>query len=82
MGERWSAAEIQRALRMGEAFIERDDRTCLLDAGAISSMQEVFDDCASGDGDEPGTFKMSSIYASYVKSSLDALDGIDVETTP
>lgn len=81
-GTNWSAADIQRALRMGEAFIERDARTCLLDAGAIEAMQDVFDDCASGEGAEPGTFRMSSIYASYVKSSLDALDGIDVETVP
>jgi superfamily II DNA or RNA helicase len=81
-GEQWSAADIQRAIRMGEAFIERDSRTCLLDAGAIEAMQDVFDDCASGEGGDPGTFRMSSIYASYVKSSLDALDGIDVETVP
>ncbi len=81
-GGSWSQADIQRALRMGEAFIERDNRTCLLDAGAIEAMQDVFDDCASGEGDEPGTFRMSPIYASYVKSSLDALDGIDVEAEP
>lgn len=81
-GGTWSAAEIQRALRMGEAFIERDSRTCLLDAGAIESMQDVFNDCASGEGEASGTFRLSSIYASYVKSSLDALDGIDVEAEP
>ncbi|HMO03465.1 MAG TPA: SNF2-related protein [Kiritimatiellia bacterium] len=74
--------DVQRALRMGEAFIEIGSRTCLLDAGAIESMQEVFGDCASGEADEPGHFRLSSIYASYVKASLDALDGIDVEATP
>ncbi|HMO50222.1 MAG TPA: DEAD/DEAH box helicase [Kiritimatiellia bacterium] len=81
-GGQWSAQEIQHALRMGDAFLERDAHTCLLDAGAIEAMQDVFDDCASGEGDEPGMFRLPPIYASYVKSSLDALDGIDVEVTP
>ena len=81
-GGKLSAHDVQRALRMGEAFVEIDSRTCLLDAGAIESMQDVFNDCASGEADEPGHFRLSSIYASYVKASLDALDGIDVEATP
>ncbi len=81
-GRRMEAAEIQRAIRMGDAFIEQDGSALLLDAGAIEAMQEVFDDCASGEGAEPGMFRLPSIYASYVKSSLDALDGVDVETEP
>ena len=81
-GGQLSPRDVQRALRMGEAFLEIDNRTCLLDAGAIESMQDVFADCASGDGGEAGHFKLSSIYASYVKASLNALDGIDVEATP
>jgi len=81
-GGKLSPHDVQRALRMGEAFVEIGSHTCLLDAGAIESMQEVFNDCSSGDADEPGHFRLSSIYASYVKASLDALDGIDVEATP
>jgi len=77
-----SAAEIQRALRKGDSYLEVGERTLLLDAGAIRSMSDVFSDCASGEGSRPGSFRMSRIYASYVKSSLDALDGIDVEATP
>ncbi len=75
-------AEVQRALLKGESYIERNGRTILLDTGAISAMNEVFSDCAVGEGTRPGSFRLSGIYASYVKSSLDALDGVDVEAAP
>ena len=74
-----SQAEIQRALMKGESFIERSGKTILLDSGAIESLNDVFRDCASGEGSQPGSFRMSGIYSSYVKSSLDVLDGVDVE---
>jgi superfamily II DNA or RNA helicase len=77
-----SHAEIQRALRKGESFITRGDRTILLDSDAIEAMQDVFRDCASGESDSAGHFKMAGIYASFVKSSLDSLDGVDVEAAP
>ena len=78
-GATLAAADVQRALRKGDAYLERDGRTILLDSGAINAMSEVFRDCASQEGQAPGTFRMSNIYAAYVKSSLDALDGVDVE---
>jgi superfamily II DNA or RNA helicase len=78
-GQRLTPAEIQRALRKGESYIERGSRTVLLDASAIESMMEVFRDCSSGEGGEAGAFRMPAVYAAYVKSSLDALDGVDVE---
>ncbi len=77
-----SERDIQRALMKGDSFIERDGRTILLDADAIQQAREVFEDCAVGAGDKPGTFRMSSIYGSYVESSLNELDGIDIEATP
>lgn len=77
-----TAAEVQRALLKGESFIERNGRTILLDTGAVTAMNEVFSDCAVGEGTRPGSFRLSGIYASYVKSSLDALDGVDVEAAP
>ena len=80
--ESLSEREIQRAIMMGDSFIEREGRVVLLDADAIRQAREVFDDCAVGPGDRPGTFRMKSIYGSYVQSSLDALDGIDVEAPP
>ncbi len=77
-----SERDIQRALMKGDSFIERNGRTILLDADAIQQAREVFEDCAVGEGEKPGTFRMSSIYSSYVESSLESLDGIDLEATP
>ncbi len=81
-GNRLSPVEIQRALLKGESFIQSGGRTILLDSSAIDSMMEVFRDCSSGEGGTPGSFRMSAVYSAYVKTSLDALDGVDVETTP
>jgi len=75
-------ADVQRAINMGEAFIEKKGRTILLDINAIETAREVFDDCAVGAGDKPGTFKMNDIHAAYVQASLLSLDGADVEAAP
>ena len=77
-----TAAAVQQSLLKGEYFVERGGRTVMLDARAIESMRDVFSDCEAMEGSRPGSFRLSSVYASYVKSSLDALDGIDVETSP
>ncbi|MEE9369428.1 MAG: SNF2-related protein [Pontiella sp.] len=77
-----SERDIQRALMKGDSFIERNGRTILLDGDAIMQAREVFEDCAVGEGAKPGSFRMSSIYGSYVQSALTALDGIDIEATP
>lgn len=74
-----SAAEVQRALQRGESYVKYQGRTILLDADAINTARDVFSDCAVGEGSEAGMFRMDSMYSAYVQSSLDALDGIDVE---
>jgi len=81
-GESLSASEIQRAINMGEAFVEKNGQTVLLDIDAIETAREVFNDCACGEGSAGGTFRMNDIYAAYVQSSLDVLDGVDVEVAP
>ncbi len=75
-------AEIQRALRRGDSFLDRNGQTVLLDRDAIESMQGVFSDCHASESDRPGCFRLSSVYAPYVRSSLAALDGVDVEEPP
>ncbi|MDZ4200303.1 MAG: DEAD/DEAH box helicase, partial [Kiritimatiellia bacterium] len=50
--------------------------------GAVEAMREVFQDCATSEGSKPGSFRLGAIHASYVKASLDALDGVDVEAAP
>jgi superfamily II DNA or RNA helicase len=74
--------EIQRALRCGNSFVERDGRTILLDRDAIESMHGVFADCQARDGAKPGTFRLPPVYAPYVRASVTALDGVDVEEPP
>lgn len=77
-----SSAEIQRALLKGDAFLEKNGRTILLDGEAIHALQSVFSDCASGEGRRPGSFRLAPVYSAYVSSALRALDGVDVEAPP
>lgn len=81
-GRSLSESEIQRALLKNEYFVEKDGRTILVDADAIRGARDVFADCATGEGSQPGTFRLSGVYSAYVMSSLDSLDGIDVEAPP
>ncbi len=76
------AAQIERALRKGEAYLEHKGRTILLDAEAIRALQSVFRDCASGEGRRPGSFRLAPVYAAYAASALQDLDGVDVEAPP
>ena len=76
-----SQSDIQRALRLGDGFLKQGNRTILLDSDAVESMQDVFSDCGTLESDKPGHFRMPGVYAPFVKSSLDGLDGIDIEDT-
>lgn len=77
-----SSAEIQRALNKGESYVRRGERTWLLDGDAIERAADIFEDCRTSEGSQAGRFRLADVYASYVKDSLDALDGIDVEAEP
>ncbi len=70
---------IQRAILRGEAFLEHNGRTLLIDREAVAAMRDVFKDCQGRDGNQSGGFKLPSIYAPYVQASLSAMDGVDVE---
>ncbi|MFO7535631.1 MAG: SNF2-related protein [Kiritimatiellia bacterium] len=78
-GQTLPMADIQRAILKGESFIHRDGKLVLIDIDAVESMNRVFRDCASTEGSRPGTFRLPRLYSAYVKSSIDALDGVDVE---
>ena len=73
------AADVQRALLKGDSFVERDGAAALFDAGAIEDLRAVFADCQAGEGQRPGSFRLAAVYAPYVRASLAALDGVDVE---
>lgn len=68
---------IQEALNRGDSFLLNGGEALLLDTEAINSMRAVFDDCAKVQGDaERGFFRVSGIYAPYVKSAIESLDAI------
>lgn len=72
-GRKLSHADIQLSLNRNHSFVRRKDgRIALFDAGALLSMREVFADTPSSEGSRPGSFRMSGIYAPYVRASLDA----------
>ena len=75
-------ADIQRALNRGDAFLEKDGQTLLIDREAVESMRTIFNDCQSRESSAPGHFLMPAVYAPFVQASLNALDGIDVEDPP
>jgi len=81
-GARISPADIQRAILKGQSFLERGGKTIFFDTDAVESLRGVFEDCATADGGRPGSFRLAPVYAAYVNSSLDALDGVDVEADP
>ena len=78
-GQSLDESDIQRAINMGEAFVEKKGRTYLLDIDAIETARDVFSDCSVGPGEAAGTFRMNDIHAAYVQSALQSLDGVDVE---
>lgn len=80
LGKDVPAAEIQAAVNRGDGYLLKDGNVTLLDISAIESMHDVFRDCAtSQNGAAAGWFRVRSVYAPYVKASLDALDCVDLE---
>jgi superfamily II DNA or RNA helicase len=77
-----SPSEVHQAIRKGESFVEKNGRVVLIDTDAVSALLDVFSDCESQESPDSGHFRLDGIYAPFVKSSLDALDGVDVEDSP
>ncbi|MBO7167026.1 MAG: SNF2 helicase associated domain-containing protein [Kiritimatiellae bacterium] len=72
-------SDIYAAINKGDSFLEHNGELFLVDSDAVKSMGDIFSDCPTSDSSRRGHFKMSSIYASYVRSSLMALDAVDFE---
>ncbi len=82
MGRAISPVEIQAALNRGDGYIMKDGAVVLLDNTAISTMHEVFRDCATSQNGAPaGWFRVKGIHAPYVKASLEMLDCVDLDDT-
>ena len=82
-GTEVSPAEIQAALNRGDGYILHGNDVFLLDNKAIETMHGVFRDCAASQNGAPaGWFRVKSVHAPYVKSSLDMLaDVIETDDT-
>ena len=72
-----SENEIRDALNAGHSFINKKGKTILLDGDAIMQALEVFEDC-NNRSNLKSNMKLKSIYSSYVLSTLDQLEGIEV----
>ena len=84
-GRTVKGALVQEALNRGQSFLMAGGQTLLLDAEAIQDMQDVFSDCARSQGDAPpGFFRVSGIYAPYVKGAVESFDGccLDYDEAP
>ena len=80
MGHEVSPVEVQAAINRGDGYIMKDGAVVLLDNTAIDAMRGIFSDCTLAQSDaEEGWFRVKGIYGSYVKSSLDLLDCIDLD---
>ncbi len=79
-GKSISQPAMQQAINRGDSFFTFEGRRLLVDSDAIESMRRIFSDCeVEASYKKPGTFRLKSVYAPYVDSSLNSLDGIDVE---
>ncbi|NCD35036.1 MAG: DEAD/DEAH box helicase [Spartobacteria bacterium] len=81
-GESLSENDIQRALLKGDSYIEKDGKTLLVDLDAIRKARDIFSDCNSEDGSQPGSFRLAGLYSAYVESSLTSLTGMEIDATP
>ncbi|MEG1480208.1 MAG: DEAD/DEAH box helicase [Kiritimatiellia bacterium] len=74
--------EVERAMACGNAYIEKDGQTALLDIGAIGSLREMVNSCSARAGTAPGSSCISAMHAPFVQAALTAMEGIDFESSP
>ncbi|MCC5850606.1 MAG: DEAD/DEAH box helicase [Verrucomicrobia bacterium] len=80
-GESLHLSDIRQALASGDAYIQKNDRMLLFDRDAVKQMFEMFEDCGSKGGKGQGV-RMPAVHGAFLKSTLDGLDGLDVEAPP
>ncbi len=80
-GESLRLADVRQAIAAGDAYVRKGDRLLLFDRDAVRQMFDLFDDCGKR-AEGRGGVRMSAVHGAFLKSTLDALDGVDVEATP
>ena len=80
-GEHFSAAEVQRLLRMGQNFTKLSDgRLAILDAAGLEEFQTILRDCDPTQS-RPGTYRIQRNQAGYVDAAFGELAGASIQRT-
>ena len=80
-GARFSAAEVQRLLQMGQNFTRlRDGRLAVLDAAGLEEFQTILRDCDPTQS-SPGTYRIQRNQAGYLDSAFGELVGASIQQT-
>ncbi len=78
-GESLHLNDVRQAIACGDAYVERDGRLLLFDRDAVDQML----DSLSEEGEvKNGRNRLPGSQAAFFKSTLDVLDGVDVEAPP
>lgn len=80
-GESLRLSDIRQALASGDAYVQRGDRMLLFDKDAVRQMVDLFEDCGTQARNGNGV-RMAAVHGAFLKSTLDGLDGVDVEASP
>jgi superfamily II DNA or RNA helicase len=77
-GDRFSAAEVQHLLQMGQNFTRlKDGRLAIFDAADLEEFQTVLRDCEPGQPG-PGTYRIKKNQAAYLDSVFEELRGATI----
>ena len=78
-GERFSAAEVQRLLQMGQNFTKlKDGRLAILDAAGLEEFQTILRDCDPTQS-RPGTYRIQRNQAGYLDAAFGELAGASIQ---
>ncbi len=81
-GERFSAAEIQRLLEMGQSHVRlKNGRLAVFDSGMLDELQNVLLDCAPTQR-EPGLYRVNRMHAGYLDSILAGQPNLETSGAP
>ena len=73
-------SEIQGAINRGDSYLMTPNGTYLLNIGAVQEMRDVFADCSEmAAASRPGHFRLSRVYAPYVRGALTSFEEVDFE---
>ena len=77
-GDRFSGAEVQRMLQMGQNFARlKDGRMAIFDSADLEEFQTALRDCEPGQP-RPGTYRIQKNQAAYLESVFEELRGATI----